>query len=632
VVADFRKAGLNVFFYKDVIKDGENIPIVIEQALQNSTYFILYCTKQSVASKWVKKEYEDFKKYRENNIKGLVFTLKGEVATNLETTLKKIDSYLVDIHYSVNSQAIVKIIVENFKKQVEEVNTKGIEMGEWQKILFTRNIENYKNYKENNPKSSFIGVCEKLITEIEKEDQKRHKDLEKKEEDIIHKANEQARKIIAEVSAKEQSSKKSQEIAKAWQETLKFHDIECYENYLKDNSDSPYREDCNNLIKGLEEAKNRLAASNNHLIKVRIDELEKQNNKAAEKIILAAKQTAEKQLKEARLVIENESVEKEKDWWITIKVHSNLDAYRHYLQLYPKGSYVEECEENMANLTKRKKQKELSIIGLMVLFILLFVCIFWWQQDANNTLRNIIVNKEKEQAEFETQKAIKVAYQTKVADSLREVVKGEIAKNMVWIVDGFFKSGKKRKDIVKLANFSIAAYEVSQREWRAFMGTNPSNFSYLNCDDCPVENISLKDIAMFIAKLSNASGKKYRLPNEWEWVCAAKGGAINQHSYSGGYEIDDFAYYYKNSENRPWYSRGKKPNGLEIYNMTGNVWEWVSHNPANNISRCYLYGGSFIEMPDNCRIDKPIDPSKGKKDMDSTLKSFHYGFRLACDN
>lgn len=130
---------------------------------------------------------------------------------------------------------------------------------------------------------------------------------------------------------------------------------------------------------------------------------------------------------------------------------------------------------------------------------------------------------------------------------------------------------------VCVKDFRMGKYPVTQIEWVAVMGTNPSREP--SCGEtCPVENVSWSDVQEFIRKLNQRSGKAYRLPTEAEWEYAARSGGKDEKwaGTSRESELADYAWYYNNSSYRSHPVGQRKPNGLGLYDMTGNVWEWMS--------------------------------------------------------
>jgi sulfatase modifying factor 1 len=206
---------------------------------------------------------------------------------------------------------------------------------------------------------------------------------------------------------------------------------------------------------------------------------------------------------------------------------------------------------------------------------------------------------------------------------------GGVPDNFILVKGGAFKNSKSnyyRKSVI-VADFYIGRYDVTQKEWLEVMGSNPSKFKG---DNLPVEMVSWYDSVEYCNKRSlqeglqpyynieknkpdrnnepdpkfgaldnmkwtvttNTGANGYRLPTEAEWEYAAGGGRMSRsYTYSGSDDVDEVAWYWRNSgdhdlsgawnwsaiemnHNRTRPVGGKRPNELGIYDMSGNVREW----------------------------------------------------------
>ena len=191
--------------------------------------------------------------------------------------------------------------------------------------------------------------------------------------------------------------------------------------------------------------------------------------------------------------------------------------------------------------------------------------------------------------------------------------------------------------LVQLNDFLISKYEVTQELWMAVMGgRNPSK---VIGDSLPVTRITWIAANEFIQKLNKMTGMKYRLPTESEWEYAARGGLMSQgYQYSGSDNLDEVAWYKRNSGKKPHPVGTKMPNELGIYDMSGNVYEWcydgyeyyersMSYdNPyGDDFSNLKIYrGGCMTSFPDVCRVSA--------RNKATYVYQYNFvGFRLAMD-
>ncbi|MDX9753940.1 MAG: formylglycine-generating enzyme family protein [bacterium] len=122
--------------------------------------------------------------------------------------------------------------------------------------------------------------------------------------------------------------------------------------------------------------------------------------------------------------------------------------------------------------------------------------------------------------------------------------------------------------------FFLGKYPITQAQWEAVMGTNPSHFKGANL---PVEQVSWNDTQEFIQKLNQLNQGTYRLPSEAEWEYACRAGTTTRFYWGddeASEQIGDYAWYWINSNSKTQEVGGKQPNAWGLYDMCGNVWEW----------------------------------------------------------
>ncbi|MCC5946726.1 MAG: SUMF1/EgtB/PvdO family nonheme iron enzyme [Bernardetiaceae bacterium] len=188
---------------------------------------------------------------------------------------------------------------------------------------------------------------------------------------------------------------------------------------------------------------------------------------------------------------------------------------------------------------------------------------------------------------------------------------------------------------IKLSNFYIGKYEITQKQWEAIMGKIPNHSK--PCTDCPVEFISWKDVQSFIEKINQLTALQFALPTEAQWEYAARGGEKSKaYQYAGSNDIDKVAWYFSNADKKTQPVGQKEPNELGIYDMTGNVAEWCAdsyapygkdqntHNPkvSQEGADYIVRGGGRNSYPAKCRIT-----NRSKKIMAAKFPSL--GFRIS---
>ena len=335
-----------------------------------------------------------------------------------------------------------------------------------------------------------------------------------------------------------------------------------------------------------------------------------------------------------------------------LKVKSNLDCLM----------YVD--EEECANLTANKLEKiplrpgeymlKFESVENMADYIeeeftmpdkdkLKSVDLLQVKREREQREREVIEGQEREKQAKERIEREK--REKKECESLGEFEVKKVKFKMVKVEGGMFMMGatgvlgrdawedEKPAHLVTLDDYYIGETVVTQELWKAVVGKNPSHFN--DGDNLPVESVSWEDVQAFIKKLNGITGRTFRLPTEAEWEYAARGGKKSKgYKYSGSNNLDEVAWYDGNSEHRTHPVKGKNPNELGLYDMSGNVWEWCQdwygeysgdpqtspQGPSSGTLRVFRGGGWSV----NAKICRVLNRgSRIPKD-----RIFNVGFRL----
>jgi formylglycine-generating enzyme required for sulfatase activity len=227
----------------------------------------------------------------------------------------------------------------------------------------------------------------------------------------------------------------------------------------------------------------------------------------------------------------------------------------------------------------------------------------------------------------------------------------EDCPEMVPIPGGSFQMGRKSdpfsnvqpppneqpQHAVTLKPFALGKHEVTQEQWYALMGDNPS---YNKGRNLPVENVSWDDVQAFIKKLNAKTGKRYRLPTEAEWEYAAQAGSTANYSFGNdAAQLPQYAWYIVTARDRTHPVGGKLPNKFGVHDMHGNVWEWVQDCYADTYAGAPSDGTAAPERPDCDRVVRggswESDPDYLRSAFRGRVRPVHkvlnLGFRLSRD-
>jgi formylglycine-generating enzyme required for sulfatase activity len=314
----------------------------------------------------------------------------------------------------------------------------------------------------------------------------------------------------------------------------------------------------------------------------------------AKRRIAALKKSAAQEQESASKKAVDDAGNKELSIWNSVKDSANPDDFVAYLQDYPKGKFAPLAKSRMASLKKSSAQEQESASKKAAEDAANKEHSIWNSvKDSANpddfsaylqdypkgtfaTLaksRMAALKKSAEQAQSAAQAAPTPAA-TKSAPSAHE--------GMVYVKKGG-------------GGFYMDKYLVTQEAYQRVTGQSPSYFK--NCPACPVEQVNWDEATSYCSKV----GKKLPKEEDWEYAATSGGKSEAWAGTSTESELGDYAWYYENSGNKTHPVGEKKPNGLGLYDMSGNVLEWTDGWYNSSQKYRVLRGGSWVNSANGLR-------------------------------
>lgn len=256
----------------------------------------------------------------------------------------------------------------------------------------------------------------------------------------------------------------------------------------------------------------------------------------------------------------------ELSFWETIKNSADPEDFKAYLEKYPNGHFISLARRRVMNATASASPSPTPVRG-----------------DATGRTD---------------------AKPRDTMGSLTASVTSRAGIALVLIPAGSFMMGSTNGDAgeqpvhrVTIGKpFYVGKYEVTQAQWSAVMGNNPSENKGA---DNPVEQVSWDDAQEFIRKLNAlGDGYEYRLPSEAEWEYACRAGTTGD--FAG--DVDSMAWYESNAKGKTHAVGQKQPNKFGLYDMHGNVWEWCADRSPENYRGAPDDGGAWSDTDSRKRI------------------------------
>ncbi len=202
-------------------------------------------------------------------------------------------------------------------------------------------------------------------------------------------------------------------------------------------------------------------------------------------------------------------------------------------------------------------------------------------------------------------------------DAKTILLPGDVPLEMVWIPPGSFMMGSPEDEQGRLDSegpqreatipegFWMSKYPITQAQWQAVMGNNPSRDKG---DNRPVEMVSWNDIRGtegYLEQLNKTHpGYNFRLPSEAEWEYAYRAGTTTRFYWGDDMnhtQIDDYAWYNKNSSSITKDVGQKLPNTWGLHDMAGNVYEWCEDDYYGNYNGAPTDGSAWVDSPRSTR-------------------------------
>ena len=645
-VQKLRDAGLKVFFSGDSLKEhvGQNFFEKIQYALESTQHFVLYGTREALASPWVKQEYQSFYQHVHlpdpKNRRFFIIKGKGFQISSLPLMMRGIQvGTTTDVIRSLRQQnaqgaqqsaeagkrttppkrkpkppkPLLSEAERQRRRQLRQRIGGGVgalllllllgygifqliptEADRWQEAKAKASWGSLQTFVKEYPKTTFADTARSWLDSL---DSQKWREADSVGTTDSYHGYQKARpggKFLEKADSALAAINKQQEAAEqadtdAFKKARKSNTIYAYRQYLRSYPEGAFVAEAKNQLKSLQDS----------------------------------------------------------DAFVKAKRADTEIAYRAYLREYSSGAYVSEARKRLNQLEQDKQEKREAAQK---------------QQDSNAFTQAKRVDTEtaykKYLADYPNGE---YAYQAKQRLDKLETERKEREKpkvpaavanlesQMVYVQGGTFTMGctseqsdcasdEKPTHQVTLSSFRMSKYEVTQALWEAVMGSNPSSKSRGIGSNYPVNQVSWNDIQTFLRKLNQLTGKNYRLPTEAEWEFAARGGTKSRgYKYAGSNSISSVAWYDGNSGSKTHPVGQKAPNELGLYDMSGNVWEWCqdwygkgyygssrSRNPKGPSSSSYrvLRGGSWNSGAGYCRV---AFRDRGTPTDRLSL----YGFRLA---